>query len=94
MNVPGFGVFRRLYLREGFINQLIELGVHAIEAGAEWEPEDGVVAREHRHGGSEDSRLQTRDDLRFSRLRLKGLIFRPPRTHRYFVAPYGCQCIR
>jgi hypothetical protein len=26
-------------------------------------------------------------DLR--RLRLKGLIFRPPHTHRYFVTPYG-----
>ena len=26
-------------------------------------------------------------DLR--RLRLKGLIFRPPRTHRYFLTPYG-----
>ena len=26
-------------------------------------------------------------DLR--RLRLKGLIFRPPRTHRYFMTPYG-----
>ncbi|MGH9663785.1 MAG: hypothetical protein ACRD9L_05120 [Bryobacteraceae bacterium] len=26
-------------------------------------------------------------DLR--RLRLKGLIFRPPRTNRYFVTPYG-----
>ncbi len=31
-------------------------------------------------------------DLR--RLRLKGLIFRPPRTHRYFVTPYGWKVAR
>jgi hypothetical protein len=31
-------------------------------------------------------------DLR--RLRLKGLIFRPPRTHRYFVTPYGWKLAR
>lgn len=31
-------------------------------------------------------------DLR--RLRLKGLIFRPPRTHRYFVTPDGWKVAR
>jgi hypothetical protein len=31
-------------------------------------------------------------DLR--RLRLKGLIFRPPKTHRYFVTPYGWKVAR
>jgi len=31
-------------------------------------------------------------DLR--RLRLKGLIFRPPRSHRYFVTPYGWKLAR
>ena len=31
-------------------------------------------------------------DLR--RLRLKGLIFRPPKTHRYFVTPYGWKVSR
>ena len=31
-------------------------------------------------------------DLR--RLRLKGLIFRPPRTHRYFMTPYGWKVAR
>ena len=31
-------------------------------------------------------------DLR--RLRLKGLIYRPPRTHRYFVTPYGWKMAR
>ena len=31
-------------------------------------------------------------DLR--RLRLKGLIFRPPRSHRYFVTPYGWKVAR
>src|ERR1041384_7210296 len=31
-------------------------------------------------------------DLR--RLRLKGLIFRPPRTHRYFLTPYGWKVAR
>src|SRR3954447_13099077 len=31
-------------------------------------------------------------DLR--RLRLKGLIFRPPKTHRYFLTPYGWKTAR
>ena len=31
-------------------------------------------------------------DLR--RLRLKGLIFRPPRTNRYFITPYGWKVAR
>jgi hypothetical protein len=31
-------------------------------------------------------------DLR--RLRLKGMIFRPPRTNRYFVTPYGWKVAR
>ncbi len=31
-------------------------------------------------------------DLR--RLRLKGLIFRPPKTHRYFLTPYGWKVAR
>ena len=31
-------------------------------------------------------------DLR--RLRLRGLISRPPRTHRYFVTPYGWKVAR
>src|SRR3954452_9715517 len=28
------------------------------------------------------------------RLRLKGLIFRPPKTNRYFLTPYGCKVAR
>jgi hypothetical protein len=28
------------------------------------------------------------------RLRLKGLIYRPPGTNRYFVTPYGCNLVR
>ena len=28
------------------------------------------------------------------RLRLKGLIFRPPKMHRYFLTPYGCKIAR
>lgn len=31
-------------------------------------------------------------DLR--RLRLKGLIFRPPKTHRYFLTPHGWKIAR
>ena len=31
-------------------------------------------------------------DLR--RLRLKGLIFRPPKTHRYFLTPHGWKMAR
>jgi hypothetical protein len=31
-------------------------------------------------------------DLR--RLRLKGIIFRPPKTHRYFLTPHGCKMAR
>src|ERR1700722_5971329 len=41
---------------------------------------------------SEYSTSQMTYDLR--RLRLKGLIFRPPRTNRYFVTPYGWKVAR
>jgi hypothetical protein len=41
---------------------------------------------------SEYTGAQMTYDLR--RLRLKGLIFRPPRTHRYFVTPYGWKLAR
>jgi hypothetical protein len=41
---------------------------------------------------SEYTGAQMTYDLR--RLRLKGLIFRPPRTHRYFVTPYGWKVAR
>ena len=45
----------------------------------------GVTADEYTAG-------QMTYDLR--RLRLKGLIFRPPRTNRYFVTPYGWKVAR
>jgi hypothetical protein len=45
----------------------------------------GVTANEY-------SGSQMTYDLR--RLRLKGLIFRPPRTNRYFVTPYGWKVAR
>src|SRR3954466_3505312 len=45
-------------LREGIVNQFIELRVDAIERGAERERQNGVVAGEHRHGGAKDARLQ------------------------------------
>ena len=45
---------------ESFVDKFIELRVHAIQGSAERERQDGVVAGEHRHGGSEDPRLQTR----------------------------------
>jgi hypothetical protein len=41
---------------------------------------------------SEYTGAQMTYDLR--RLRLKGLIFRPPRTNRYFVTPYGWKVAR
>ncbi len=41
---------------------------------------------------SEYTGAQMTYDLR--RLRLKGLIFRPPRTHRYSVTPYGWKVAR
>ena len=41
---------------------------------------------------SEYTASQMTYDLR--RLRLKGLIFRPPRTNRYFVTPYGWKVAR
>jgi hypothetical protein len=40
----------------------------------------GVTAEEY-------TTSQMTYDLR--RLRLKGLIYRPPKTHRYFLTPYG-----
>ncbi len=42
--------------------------------------------------GHEYTAPQMTYDLR--RLRLKGLIFRPPRTHRYFLTPYGWKIAR
>lgn len=42
--------------------------------------------------GQECTTSQTTYDLR--RLRLKGLIFRPPKTHRYFLTPYGWKIAR
>jgi hypothetical protein len=41
---------------------------------------------------SECTGAQMTYDLR--RLRLKGLIFRPPRTNRYFLTPYGWKVAR
>jgi hypothetical protein len=41
---------------------------------------------------SEYTGSQMTYDLR--RLRLKGLIFRPPRTNRYFITPYGWKVAR
>src|SRR5208283_1608869 len=49
------GSFR---LRESLIDQLIELGIHAIQGSAEREGQDGVVGREHGDGRSEDPRLK------------------------------------
>ena len=45
----------------------------------------GVTSDEYSAG-------QTTYDLR--RLRLKGMIFRPPKTHRYFLTPYGWKVAR
>jgi len=45
----------------------------------------GVTAEEY-------TSTQMTYDLR--RLRLKGLIYRPPRTHRYFLTPYGWKIAR
>jgi hypothetical protein len=42
--------------------------------------------------GEQYSASQMTYDLR--RLRLKGLIFRPPKTHRYFLTPYGWKIAR
>jgi hypothetical protein len=42
--------------------------------------------------GQEYTSSQMTYDLR--RLRLKGLIFRPPKTHRYFLTPYGWKIAR
>lgn len=42
--------------------------------------------------GDDYTTSQMTYDLR--RLRLKGLIFRPPRTHRYFLTPYGWKIAR
>jgi hypothetical protein len=42
--------------------------------------------------GQEYTASQMTYDLR--RLRLKGLIFRPPKTHRYFLTPYGWKIAR
>jgi hypothetical protein len=36
----------------------------------------------------------TRDKTVSGRLRLKGLIFRPPRTNRYFLTPHGWKVAR
>lgn len=42
--------------------------------------------------GAEYTATQMTYDLR--RLRLKGLIYRPPKTHRYFLTPYGWKIAR
>lgn len=42
--------------------------------------------------GAEYTASQMTYDLR--RLRLKGLIYRPPKTHRYFLTPYGWKVAR
>ena len=39
-----------------------------------------------------EDRVAGYDDLR--RLRLKGLIYRPPKTHRYFLTPHGGKIAR
>lgn len=52
------------YLRESLIDQFIELRIHAIQRGAERKRQDGVIPGEHRHGGPEDPRLQTREQTR------------------------------
>ncbi len=43
-------------------------------------------------GSEEYTASQMTYDLR--RLRLKGLIFRPPKTHRYFLTPHGWKVAR
>src|SRR5438552_8310599 len=42
--------------------------------------------------GAQYTASQMTYDLR--RLRLKGLIYRPPKTHRYFLTPYGWKIAR
>ena len=42
--------------------------------------------------GEQYTTSQMTYDLR--RLRLKGFIFRPPKTHRYFLTPYGWKTAR
>src|SRR4029434_2845919 len=51
-------------LREGLIDQFIELRIHAIQRGAEREGTDCVVAGKYRDGGSEHPRLQAREQPR------------------------------
>ena len=51
----------RLYLREGFVDQIVKLRVDAIERRAERERENRIVAGEHGDGGTEHSGLQSRE---------------------------------
>lgn len=52
--VPG-----SLGLREGFVDELVELRIDAAQRSAERERQDGGVAGEHRHGGTEHPGFQT-----------------------------------
>ena len=45
-------------------------------------------------GVTEEQYTASRMTYDLRRLRLKGLIFRPPKTHRYFLTPYGWKIAR
>ena len=45
-------------MREGFIDEFIELRIHSVERRAERERQDGVVAGKHGDSGSKDASLQ------------------------------------
>ena len=48
-------------MREGFIDEFIELRIDPVERCAEWERQDGVVAGKHSDSGSKDASLQPRE---------------------------------
>ena len=48
-------------MREGFIDEFIELGIHTVERCTERERQDGVVAGKHGDSGSKDPSLQSRE---------------------------------
>ena len=48
-------------MREGFIDEFIELRIDPVERCAEWERQDGVVAGKHGDSGSKDPSLQSRE---------------------------------
>ena len=48
----------------------------------------------HRNGPEKAEQFAADRSYDLRRLRLKGLIFRPPKTHRYFLTPYGWKIAR